>query len=389
MFRWGGAVSSGVFKKYDYSDVVASIAWPLIAVLVFVCAFIHTPMLCASPPTGDDYASSGGDTNGDGVVDIGDAIYLLAHLFNGGDAPASCPSVGINCPNPGGDANGDDVADIADTIWILAYLFDDGPEPAACPSMEPTENPEIPAVFVSEGTNAQGYEEFLHPSTGILFVKIPSAAFSMGTTSELDAPFSPGVDESPVHSVTLNAFLIAKTEITQQQYASVVGSNPSAHVGDDLPVEQVTWNTLHDPGGFLELTGLSLPTEAQWEYACRGGTMGPFGGTGVLDEMGAYQDNSKGETSQVAQFNPNGFGLHDMHGNIWEWVEDYYSADFYGDPCASDLDPLNGNGVLERVVRGGAYNSGATTCRSANRYFLIPLGLTNDSVGFRVAYTLD
>lgn len=117
--------------------------------------------------------------------------------------------------------------------------------------------------------------------------------------------------------------------------------------------------------------------------------MGPFGGTGVLDEMGAYQDNSKGETSQVAQFNPNGFGLHDMHGNIWEWVEDYYSSDFYGDPCASDLDPLNGSGVLERVVRGGAYNSGATTCRSANRYFLIPLGLTNDSVGFRVAYTLD
>lgn len=211
----------------------------------------------------------------------------------------------------------------------------------------------------------------------------------MGSTSEIDAPFVPGSDESPPHLVTLSSFLIAKMEVSQAEYLLVMGTNPSANVGDDLPVEQISWNEINAPGGFLELTGFTLPTEAQWEYACRGTTTGPFSGTGEIGTMGSYLGNSNGVTSPRGSFEPNSYGLFDMHGNVWEWTRDNYSSTYYSDPCSSALDPIYDEGLAERVVRGGAYNSTATTCRSANRYYLISLVLTNDSVGFRPVLNLN
>ncbi|MEC9477069.1 MAG: SUMF1/EgtB/PvdO family nonheme iron enzyme [Planctomycetota bacterium] len=339
-------------------------------------------------PPGEGYASSGGDANGDGTVDIGDAVFLLNHLFVGGEAPAPCPPSGSGCSNSGGDANGDGLVNIADSIAILSFLFQAGPDPVACPPENPIEDANIPAGFTFQSNNAQGYPEYTHDDTGILFVRIPSDSFLMGSTSELDAPYSPGADETPLHMVTLSPFLMAKMEVSQQEYFQVTGSNPSAHVGDNFPVEQISWNDLNAPGGFLELTGFSLPTEAQWEYACRGGTTGPFSGIGDLALMGCYLDNSSGETFPGGSFEANDFGLLDMHGNVWEWTQDNYNAAFYSDPCSSGLDPVYDSGMPERVVRGGAYNSNAYTCRSANRYFLISLVLTNDSVGFRPVFNL-
>ncbi|MAW76152.1 MAG: hypothetical protein CMJ95_02015 [Planctomycetes bacterium] len=360
----------------------------LVLLSLITVIFFPGVSIDAFPPPDGEYASSGGDANGDGGVDIGDAIYLLNHLFASGDAPVPCPPSGPGCGNSGGDANGDSLVNIADTIWILAYLFEDGPDPASCPPSVPFEDENIPVGFSYIGPNLQGYEEFQHNATSIVFVKIPSGNFLMGSSAEQDAPFDPGADESPIHLVTLSTYLIAKMEISQQDYLQVTGGNPSAHVGDDLPVEQVSWNELNAPGGFLDLTGFSLPSEAQWEYACRGGTTGPFAGTEELDLMGAYLDNSNGETAPTGSFEPNGFGLLDMHGNVWEWIQDNYSATFYAEPCSSSLDPVNETGQVERVVRGGAYNSTATACRSANRYFQISLVLTNNSVGFRPVYLL-
>ncbi|MGE4618295.1 MAG: SUMF1/EgtB/PvdO family nonheme iron enzyme [Planctomycetota bacterium] len=360
---------------------------PAYVILIFIV--LGGASLSAAPPSGTDYASSGGDANADGNVDIGDAIYLLNHLFTGGPAPAPCPPSGTQCSSSGGDANGDSLINIADGIWILAFLFEDGNAPLACPPAEPIEDPEVPDNFTSIGPNLQGYQEYLHDATGIIFVKIPSGNFHMGTTPEQEAPYEPGTDESPVHLVTLSSFLIAKTEIRQQIYTQVMGFNPAAHPGDNLPVEQVSWNDLSAPDGFLAQTGLSLPTEAQWEYACRGDSTGPFSGTGNLEEMGFYQNNSTGQTSEVGQLNVNSYGLHDMHGNVWEWVADSYSPGYYAEPCAAGLNPVNTAGLLERVVRGGAYNSTATTCRTTNRYFLLPLVITNDSVGFRPVFRLD
>ena len=129
----------------------------------------------------------------------------------------------------------------------------------------------------------------------------------------------------------------------------MIGSNPSYFKGKDLPVEQVSWNDLHDADGFLLRTGLVLPTEAQWEYACRAGTGGFYSGTGNMDDMGWYLDNSNTgnghETHPVGEKQPNQFGLYDMHGNVAEWCEGVFDA--------KDV-PDFGSMSEVRIGRGGA-----------------------------------
>ena len=141
-------------------------------------------------------------------------------------------------------------------------------------------------------------------------------------------------------------------------------ANPSKFKGDALPVEWVLWEECQE---FCKKAGLSLPTEAQWEYACRAGTSGPFAGTGELDDMGWYIRNSGDTTHPVGEKQPNDFGIHDMHGNVLEWCEDWYQEDFYQESTGA-RDPLcenSGSGL--RVYRGGSWNSYARYCRSANR----------------------
>lgn len=375
-------------RMADRHHKVRLICCLLVTTIIFPLVANNQPHIQAMP-SGGEYSATGGDPNGDGSIDIGDAVYLLNHLFAGGAAPVPCPPTGSGCTNLGGDANGDGLLNIADSVVILDFLFQSGATPVSCPPETPIDDFIIPQGFTFIALNSQGFAEYLHNDTQIEFVKIPSGNFMMGSTSEIDAPFVPGSDESPPHLVTLSSFLIAKMEVSQAEYLLVMGTNPSANVGDDLPVEQISWNEINAPGGFLELTGFTLPTEAQWEYACRGTTTGPFSGTGEIGTMGSYLGNSNGVTSPRGSFEPNSYGLFDMHGNVWEWTRDNYSSTYYSDPCSSALDPIYDEGLAERVVRGGAYNSTATTCRSANRYYLISLVLTNDSVGFRPVLNLN
>ena len=191
-------------------------------------------------------------------------------------------------------------------------------------------------------------------------------------------------NEGPVHEVTLSPFMIAKYEVTQAQWKSVMGTNPSRiKVDDDQPVELVS---SADIKGLNAKTGLSLPTEAQWEYACRGGTTTPFAGTGKLDDMGWYGEAiSLGTTRTVGQKAPNGFGLYDMHGNVWEWCEDVYDAGFYGKPEAGTPDPLSSTEGPDwdiLVIRGGGWDERQARCRSSVRAKDFD---KNQDLGFRLA----
>ena len=167
-----------------------------------------------------------------------------------------------------------------------------------------------------------------------------------------------------------------------------MGSNPSGFQGfpdsPSRPVEQVSWNTIQ---GYLSATGFRLPTEAEWEYACRAGTQTPFynGSTddSTLGALAWYISNSGHQTHTVGGKAPNGFGLHDMLGNVWEWVNDR----FVNYPSSAQIDPTGGaEGTLVRVIRGGSLDGGSSTVRSSWRFDPFPT-LTASSVGFRVART--
>ncbi|HUQ33326.1 MAG TPA: formylglycine-generating enzyme family protein [Pyrinomonadaceae bacterium] len=216
---------------------------------------------------------------------------------------------------------------------------------------------------------------------GIEFVLIQPGSFMMGSNNG-DA------DEKPVHQVTINySFYMGKYEVTQAQWQSVMGNNPS-YFKDcaNCPVEQVSWN---DAQVFIrKLNEMNdgytyrLPTEAEWEYACRAGTTGDY--AGILNEMGWYSENSGSKTHAVGSKRPNDWGLYDMHGNVDEWCEDWYHDSYYGAPTDGSA-WLSGGEQKYQVLRGCAWNCSARGLRSAIRTF-IPAGIRrNDDVGFRLA----
>lgn len=257
--------------------------------------------------------------------------------------------------------------------------------------------------FESLGANPQGYREYRHRETGIVFVHLPGGAFLMGCSEEeierviressYSARWYPEFVRSsgPVHEVTLSAFLIAKYELTQDEWERVMGSNPSKHRGGKHPVERLSWS---DCAEFCSRTGLRFPTEAQWEYACRAGTRGPYAGTGRLADMGWAE--RKNQSAPVGTRSPNGFGLFDMHGNVEEWCYDLFDKDFYSSPKAAGPDPVctssnptSGHraGSDYRVVRGGAFDGSAKewSCRSGLRSFTFETD-RGEVTGFRPAF---
>jgi formylglycine-generating enzyme required for sulfatase activity len=246
--------------------------------------------------------------------------------------------------------------------------------------------------FVAE--NAQGYAEYTHDETGIEFVLLPGGEFEMGSPDTEEGRSS---GEGPVHTVKLSPFLIAKYEVTQAQYEAVMAGNlaglnatPSGNYGNapldpERPVEQVSWNDLKAADGFLDRTGLSLPSEAQWEYACRAGQSSSYSVT--VDDMGWYSGNSGGSHHPVGTKQANQFGLFDMHGNVWEWCEDVYDSRFYNNvELRGGPDPVATSGSGNRVIRGGLFFIFGSYCRSANRLFFP--SFRSDGFGFRPARPL-
>ena len=202
----------------------------------------------------------------------------------------------------------------------------------------------------------------------------PAGTFTMGSP-ENESGHS---DDEIQHEVTLTkGFWIMEMEVTQRQWKAVMGNNPSKIKGDDLPVENVSWDDCQEFCKKCIQLGLpvSLPTEAQWEYACRAGTKGFYAGN--LDDMAWYGDNSNDKTHLVGTKNPNAWGLYDMHGNVWEWCLDGYSK--Y--PDDSITDPKITTNTYP-VFRGGGWRDDAESCRSAKRNYIDRVNHFN-YLGFR------
>jgi len=329
-----------------------------------------------------------GDLNGNGVVDGADLGALLtAWGTQGGSA----------------DVTGDGIVDGADLGALLvkwgpcvttpawAALIEAFPDPAVVTSST------LRAAITATGLAWRVKDT----ATQIEFVLIPPGSFQMGcSASQLYGCWS---DESPVHTVTLtNAFYMGRYEVTQAQWQARMGSNPSSFQSasaqvpaaqvPNRPVERVSWNMIQ---GFLTQTGMRLPTEAEWEYAYRAGTTTAFHGfTGylsgtnndnLLGNIAWFSSNSNSQTRPVGGKLGNGFGLHDMAGNVFEWVNDLYGSSYYSSsPQNNPPGPTTGT---YRVVRGGGWDDVSSSCRASDRYDGGTPAFTDNSIGFRVART--
>ena len=194
-------------------------------------------------------------------------------------------------------------------------------------------------------------------------------------------------DEKPVHTVTVDDFYIGKYEVTQKQWKEIMGSNPSRYKGDNLPVENVSWD---DVQKFIkklnQKTGQNyrLPTEAEWEYAARGGSTGSptkYAGSNNIDDVAWYSSNSGRKTHAVGTKKANELGIYDMSGNVWEWCSDWYGSYSSG----SQNNPQGSSSGTFRVLRGGSWLRGTNFCRVANRIRYNRV-LTGSSVGFRIVH---
>jgi len=216
--------------------------------------------------------------------------------------------------------------------------------------------------------------------SGVQMILLPGGTFTMGDENG-------EIDETP-HEVTVGPFLIDKFEVTQEEYERVMGDNPSKFKGNRNPVEQVRWSDAVrycnersrleglEPAYDLktwtcrfEANGYRLPTEAEWEYAARAGTNTAysFGNSEAkLRQHAWFKANAGGKPRPVGQLRPNPWGLFDMHGNVWEWCNDFYKVDYYAEsPKNNPKGPESGD---KKVLRGGCWNSTPDACRSAYRY---------------------
>ena len=210
-------------------------------------------------------------------------------------------------------------------------------------------------------------------------VDVQGGTFQMGKSAD-------GNDATPVHSVTLSSYSIGETEVTQALWKAVMGSNPSTKQGDNLPVEQVSW---YDCQTFItklnQLTGKTfrLPTEAEWEFAAKGGTKSQgytYSGSNTVDDVAWCWNNSSEKKHEVAAKSPNELGIYDMSGNVWEWCQDWY--DDYS--SSSQTNPTGPSSGYTRVYRGGSWDSDATRCRAAFRRYSTPT-FTRYDIGLRLA----
>jgi formylglycine-generating enzyme required for sulfatase activity len=229
------------------------------------------------------------------------------------------------------------------------------------------------------------------PVTGMKFLWIPPGSFEMG---------SPRIEDAiPVRTVNISrGFWLGQFEVTQAQWRAVTGKAPSSFKGDNLPVEQISGD---DVDSFIRKLnamgrgGFRLPTEAEWEYACRAGTTSEFCYGDSLDSSQANFDGNfpyggakdgvyREKTMPVGSFRPNMWGLYDLHGNVWELCSDWYDPDYYKSRPNPDNDPRGPSDGSFRVERGGAWRNVADECRSAARSRYLP-GFRYNSIGVRLA----
>lgn len=212
-------------------------------------------------------------------------------------------------------------------------------------------------------------------------IAVAPGSFVMGLAGSADAP---------PHEVEISRpFWIGRTEVTRRQWIAVMGAGPGGAGRSREPARGMSW---HEAGEFLVRVSertpcwrFRLPTEAEWEYAARAGTATPWSSGPDRDSLAAYawtRETAEGVIRDVARRRPNPWGLHDVHGNVWEWVADWYAADAYD--RSGSRDPTGPEAGVERVRRGGSVLYGANDARSGHRYRQPP-GRGNGNIGFRVA----
>lgn len=256
-----------------------------------------------------------------------------------------CPSV-MTAQTRRGDLNGDGQVNITDVVELINIIAN-GVEPL----------PETDAYIVK----------------GVKFkmIAVEGGTFNMGTLKS-------NADEKPVHSVTLNSFYIGQTEVTQELWEAVMDSNPSNFQGATLPVERVSWEDCQQFITKLNaVTGkkFRLPTEAEWEFAARGGLQSKnyiYSGNDVIDNAAWYYINSYNQTHDVGQKMPNELDIYDMSGNVSEWCQDWYDPNYYSLSEENENNPTGPATGEQRVGRGGNWMTEASSCRCFCREAYLP-----------------
>jgi len=312
----------------------------LALILLAICA------LCPIKASAEiNYSGLLGDVNKDKAIDISDVTCLIDFILTGNNLPAGIP-----------DVNLDEAIDINDATKLIDMLL-------------------------------KGDNSLTFLANGVVFkmIHVEGGTFTMGSNAS-DAMADV---EKPAHNVTLSSYYIAETEVTQIHWKKVMNANPSTYKGDNLPVHRMTWDKAQDFIAKLnELTGFTfrMPTDAEWEYAARGGKYTHhyrFAGSSNIDEVAVYSANSGNKPNEVATKAPNELGLYDMTGNVFEWVADWY-APYTSEAQTNPTGPETGR---YRVERGGGFNSSDVVCRITNRMSLQPTNYAL-SLGMRLAITM-
>ena len=271
---------------------------------------------------------------------------------------------------------------------------------SAVPMLLPPFPPAWAEVFGED--DAGVFAEFVSKEVRFVWRWIPPGWFRMGSPEDEAGRWDA---EGPAHEVTISrGFWLGETPVTQAQWLALRAENPSHFKGDDRPVERVMWPECvafaAELNSAVPELAAGLPSEAQWEYACRAGTTGAFhdgspctvpeGKDPALDRLCWFDQNSDGETHPVKQKLANDWGLHDLHGNVWEWCRDAWETNAYVARAGGVTDPecADSNIQARRVVRGGSWGLQARSCRAAIRYGWRP-GNRNVFQGFRLAAGLE
>ena len=325
-----------------------------------------------------------GDVDKDGRITFFDAVLVMLYVFN--------PSVPLPVESEMslGDVDGDGLVTVGDA-WLIATYLTDPFDPVLAGATGIGQPRDLGDMVVGE-TRAfslpvqKGYDPI-----AMEFVWIPPGVFQMGSPKSEE--YRQG-DEGPLHEVEISkGFWLGKYEVTQGEWEAVRGRNPSEHTGDARrPVDSVSWYDVHEFIGRLnDAAGDSLyrlPSEAEWEYACRAGTqtrwsLGDDDGDdeSLLYKYAFYGAYGASRTQAVGGELPNGWRLYDMHGNVWEWVQDWYGESYYND--SPRVDPPGPTSGSYRVGRGGSFNYAAWLVRSASRSYSSP-GDRYGSIGVRL-----
>ena len=289
-------------------------------------------VLCAAPV----WAGSGGDVNGDGEINIGDVNALIDMILSG-------------TYNAAADTNGDGEINISDVNAVIDNILGGGQHTGTDPVSYTVDDVSFTMIHVDGGT------------------------FRMGATEE---QLYPSNAEKPVHEVTLSSFFIGQTEVTNGLWKAVTGSYPRGYyyVNPTYAAEAVSWDECQEFITKLnQLTGKTfrMPTEAEWEYAARGGNKSKsyvYAGGNDIEDVAWYRTNGKHQCHTVATKAPNELGLYDMSGNESEWCSDWYGA-YTGDAQTNPTGPATGT---ERVFRGGNHESDKDDCRLSHRRSFAP-----------------